>query len=162
MILKKNLSDFNASEIPSGIPYRVGIAVSEWNPEVTGALLDGAMKTLLKVGVLEENIKVIKTPGAFELPLACQWLMKDEQMDGSIAIGCVIQGETRHFDFVCQGVTQGVMDVGLKHNKPVIFCVLTDTDPQQSKDRSGGKHGNKGVECAIALIKMLYLRKQLG
>jgi 6,7-dimethyl-8-ribityllumazine synthase len=162
MILKKNLSDFNASEIPSGIPYRVGIAVAEWNHDITGNLLSGAMETLLTAGVLEENIQVVKTPGAFELPLACQWLLKNGKVDGTIAIGCVIQGETKHFDFVCQGVTQGIMKVGLKFDKPVVFCVLTDQTLQQSQDRSGGKHGNKGVETAIALIKMLYLRKQLG
>ncbi|HLP12466.1 MAG TPA: 6,7-dimethyl-8-ribityllumazine synthase [Flavobacteriales bacterium] len=159
----KNLSEIHRTTIPAAKGMKVGIACAEWNEEVTGNLLAGAITTLEEAGVLRKNISVVYTPGAFELPLACQWLLQKNNIQGVIAIGSVIQGETRHFDFVCQGVTQGIMEVGLKFNKPAIFCVLTDNTLKQAMDRSGGKHGNKGAECAMALVKMvnnsLNLRK---
>ena len=98
-------------------------------------------------------------PGAFELPLGAQLMLDNTDVDGVIVIGVVIQGETRHFDFVCQGATEGIMRVTLEYNSPVSFCLLTDNDMQQSIDRAGGKHGNKGVECALACLKMIELKK---
>ena len=155
-----NLSIYNKELVPNGADFKVGIVVSEWNDNVTLNLLKGSKETLLNNGVHEENIHVYFVPGTFELPLGCQMIFENTFLDGVIAIGCVIQGETRHFDFVCEGTTKGIMDVGLKYNKPAIFCVLTDNNLQQSLDRSGGKHGNKGVECAVALLKMIALTKK--
>jgi len=153
-----NLSAFK-TKVPYGVSsYHIGIVVSEWNSEITHALAQGAMEVFTNAGITAiENISV---PGSFELPLAAQQLFnKYPELDGVIVIGNVIQGETKHFDFVCQGLTQGVMDVMLKFNKPISFCVLTDLNKQQSLDRSGGKHGNKGVECAVALLQMIKLQK---
>lgn len=157
----KNLSVIHQSSLPSGKGRKVGIACADWNANITGKLLKGALEVLEKAGVNKKDIVVIHTPGAFELPLACQWLLEKKKIEGVMAIGSVIEGETRHFDFVCQGVTQGMMDIGLKFNKPAIFCVLTDHTLQQAKDRSGGKHGNKGAECAAALLKMIDLQSSL-
>lgn len=154
-----NLSDYNAEEIPNGADFRVGIVVSEWNDNITLNLLQGALDTLLKHGVDREHIVVKMVPGTFELPLGAQFMFENTFLDGVIAIGSVIQGETKHFDYVCHGTTQGLMDVGLKYNRPCIFCVLTDNNMQQAIDRSGGKHGNKGVECAIAVLKMIAFQK---
>jgi 6,7-dimethyl-8-ribityllumazine synthase len=154
-----NLSDYNKEQVPNGADFKVGIVVSEWNDNITFNLLKGAKETLLANGVAPENIHVYYVPGTFELPMGAQMVLENTFLDGVIAIGCLIQGETKHFDFVCQGTTQGIMDVGLKYNRPVIFCVLTDNTLQQSIDRSGGKHGNKGVECAIALLKMVHLAR---
>jgi 6,7-dimethyl-8-ribityllumazine synthase len=154
-----NLSDYNAEEIPNGADFKVGIVVSEWNENITLNLLQGAMDTLIKHGVGREQIVLKMVPGTFELPLGSQLMFENTFLDGIIAIGSVIQGETKHFDFVCHGTTQGLMDVGLKYNRPCIFCVLTDNTMQQAIDRSGGKHGNKGVECAVALLKMIALKK---
>jgi 6,7-dimethyl-8-ribityllumazine synthase len=156
----KNLSDYQKDRVPNGSDYRVGIVVSEWNDDITLNLLQGAQQTLLDNGVPQDNIVVKFVPGTFELPLGCQFLLEeDEEIDGVIAIGCVIQGETKHFDFVCQGATQGIMEVQLEYNTPVSFCVLTDNTKQQSIDRSGGKHGNKGIECAVALLKMIAFQE---
>ncbi len=154
-----NLSEYNKGLVPFGADFKVGIVVSEWNDTITFNLLKGAKETLLENGVRPDNIHIYYVPGTFELPLGCQMVYENTFLDGVIAIGCVIQGETKHFDFVCQGTTQGIMDVGLKYNKPTIFCVLTDNNMQQSIDRSGGKHGNKGVECAVALLKMIALAR---
>jgi 6,7-dimethyl-8-ribityllumazine synthase len=158
----KNLSDYNKDTIPNGADFKVGIVVSEWNDDITFNLLKGARKTLEDNGVEPENIIVKYVPGAFELPLACQFLLEsDDEIDGVIAIGCVIQGETKHFDFVCQGATQGLMATQIEYNTPISFCLLTDNTRQQSIDRSGGKHGNKGVECAVACLKMIALQVEL-
>jgi len=158
--IHQNLSEYNREQVPSGADFKVGIVVSEWNENITFNLLRGAKETLRSHEVKEENIHVYFVPGAFELPLGCQLVFENTYLDGVIAIGSVIQGDTKHFDFVCEGTTQGIMDVGLKYNKPAIFCVLTDNNLQQAIDRSGGKHGNKGVECAIALLKMINLSRQ--
>ena len=159
---EKNLSAYGKNEIPNGADFKIGIVVSEWNSDITSNLLNGARQTLLDAGVEEDNIVVKNVPGAFELPLGCQLLLEsDEEIDGVIAIGCVIQGDTKHFDFVCQGATQGLMHVNLEYNTPVSFCLLTDNTKQQSIDRSGGKHGNKGVECAVACLKMVALQNSL-
>ncbi len=157
----KNLSEFNPEQIPNGTPFSFGIVVSEWNEHITGNLLKGAKEALLKAGVLESNIQVIWVPGSYELPLSAQYMFEHTKVDGVICIGSVIQGETRHFDFVCEACAQGVKDVSLKYNKPAIFCVLTDNTEQQAIERSGGKHGNKGVECAIAGLKMVAIQHQL-
>ncbi|MBU2019304.1 MAG: 6,7-dimethyl-8-ribityllumazine synthase [Bacteroidetes bacterium] len=154
----RNLSEYNKDFVPNGADFKIGIVVSEWNENITLNLLEGAKQTLLDNGVPASNILVRFVPGAFELPLGAQYLLESTYVDGVIVIGCVIQGETKHFDFVCQGVTQGIMDLNLKHNRPVAFCLLTDTNEQQSIDRSGGKHGNKGVECAVACLKMIELK----
>jgi 6,7-dimethyl-8-ribityllumazine synthase len=151
----RNLSDYKKEDIPNGADYKVGIVVSEWNDQITSNLLKGAKQALVENGVLEQNIFIQYVPGAFELPLGTQYLLEKGEVDGLIAIGVVIQGETKHFDFVCSGTTQGIMDVMLKYNKPIAFCVLTDNNIQQSIDRSGGKHGNKGIEAAIACMKMI-------
>jgi 6,7-dimethyl-8-ribityllumazine synthase len=155
----RNLSEYNKDLVPNGADFKIGIVVSEWNDSITLNLLKGAKQALLENGVLEENILVRFVPGAFELPLAAQYLCEYTDVDGVVAIGVVIQGETKHFDFVCEGTTQGIKDVNLKYNIPVAFCVLTDNTMQQSIDRSGGIHGNKGIECAIACLKMIELKK---
>ncbi len=154
----RNLSEYNAEFIPNGADFKIGIVVSEWNEKITLNLLKGAKKALLDNGVKEENIQVRFVPGAFELPLGCQFMCEKGEVDGVVAIGVVIQGETKHFDFVCDGATQGIKDVNLKYNTPVAFCVLTDNNEQQSIDRSGGIHGNKGIECAVACLKMVGLK----
>lgn len=156
----KDLSAYDTNKIPSASGMRFGITVSEWNAEITTALLDGAQRTLLKNGVEENDIVVEWVPGSFELALGAQLLFEQHELDGVICLGSVIQGETKHFDFVCQSTAQGIMDVGLKFGKPAIFGVLTDNTEQQARDRSGGKHGNKGVECAIAAIKMAFLKRR--
>lgn len=156
----RNLSEFNKDYVPNGADFKIGIVVSEWNDSITLNLLQGAKETLLNAGMKENNIWIRFVPGAFELALGSQYLFEFEDIDGIIAIGAVIRGETKHFDFVCEGTTQGIKDVSLKYNKPIAFCVLTDEHIQQSIDRSGGKHGNKGVECAIACLKMIALKKQ--
>ena len=155
----KNLSTYNKETIPNGADFKIGIVVSEWNDHITSKLLEGALQTLLENGVLEDNIIIHNVPGAFELPLGAQWILRSQPVDGAITIGVVIQGETRHFDFVCSGATQGIMDVMLSENKPVSFCLLTDNTEQQSIDRAGGKHGNKGVEAAVTLLKMIALER---
>lgn len=153
-----NLSNYNKTNIPNAKKFRFGIVVSEWNPEITENLFKGAKKTLELHGVISSNIKRVNVPGSFELIYGCKQLVKTKNFDAVIAIGNVIQGETKHFDFVCSGVAQGIKDLNILYDTPTIFCVLTDNTKQQSIDRSGGKHGNKGVECAIAAIKMAALR----
>jgi 6,7-dimethyl-8-ribityllumazine synthase len=151
----RNLSIYKKEEIPNGSDFKVGIVVSEWNKEITTNLLNGAKQVLIENGVSVENIIIQHVPGAFELALGAQFILEIGKVDGIIAIGVVIQGETKHFDFVCSGTTKGIMDVMLKYNKPISFCLLTDQNIQQSIDRSGGKHGNKGIESAIACMKMI-------
>lgn len=156
----KNLSNYDAAGVPSGAGLRLGLVVSAWNAGITGALRDAAVETLLKHGVALKMLVEEVVPGSFELPLGAQTLLEHRGVDGVICIGSVVRGETPHFDFVCQGVSQGIMDLNLKHGKPVIFCVLTDNTIEQARDRSGGKHGNKGVECAVALLQMCDLVKR--
>jgi 6,7-dimethyl-8-ribityllumazine synthase len=154
-----NLSSYDKATIPSASSFRFGIVVSEWNPEITQNLKKGAVETLLDCGAKEENILTWDVPGSFELVYGCKRMIETQQLDAIIAVGNVIQGETKHFDFVCEGVTQGIVDLNVKYDTPVIYCVLTDNTKQQSIDRSGGKLGNKGVECAVAAIKMAALRQ---
>ena len=158
-----NLSNYDKNKLPSAADYSIGIVVAEWNDDITSRLLEGALQALKENGVKTKNIVVKHVPGAFELPLGCQFLLEsDDSIDGIIAIGCVIQGETKHFDFVCQGTTQGIMSLNLEYNTPITFCLLTDNTKEQSLDRSGGKHGNKGVECAVAVLKMIALQEELN
>ena len=153
-----NLSYYDKATIPNSKTFRFGIVVSEWNPEITRNLQKGAIETLIDCGATKENIISWDVPGSFELVFGCKKMIQSQQLDAIIAIGNVIQGETKHFDFVCEGVTQGIVDLNIKHDVPVIFCVLTDDTKQQSIDRSGGKLGNKGVECAVAALKMAAIK----
>ena len=152
-----NLSEYDKTTIPNAKNLRFGIVVSEWNDTITENLFKGAKDTFLENGVLPEDIIRWDVPGSFELIFGCKKMLETQQIDAIIAIGTVIQGQTKHFDFVCDGVTQGIKDLNIKYDIPTIFCVLTDNTMQQSIDRSGGVHGNKGVECAIAAIKMANL-----
>ena len=139
---------------------KIAVIISEWNSEVTDSLYEGCYQTLLTHGIAKENIEKKMVPGSFELTLAAQWMAQQETTDAVICLGCVIQGETRHFDFICQSVAQGIKDVAMKYNKPVIFGVLTTNNQQQALDRAGGKHGNKGDEAAYSAIQMLdFLEK---
>ena len=153
-----NLSYYDKATIPNAKSFRFGIVVSEWNPDITHNLYLGAEQALLQNGALKENIVKWDVPGSFELIYGCKKLIETNELDAVIAIGNVIQGETKHFDFVCDGVTQGIKDLNIKFDVPIIFCVLTDNTRQQSIDRSGGKHGNKGIESGVAAIKMAALR----
>lgn len=157
----KNLSEYDLASVPSAEDMKFGIVVAEWNYHITGALAQGAVDTLLKHGAKEENIQVKHVPGTFELPLGGQYLAEYTHTDAIILLGCVIQGETRHFDFICDGVTQGTVNLNLKYNKPFIFGVLTTDNEQQALDRAGGRLGNKGDEAAVTAIKMLALRNEL-
>ena len=157
----KNLSEYNKNELPNAADFRFGIVVSEWNSHITQGLYQGAIDALLDCGALESNIVTWNVPGSFELIYGSSQMIKTQYVDCVIAIGSVIKGETMHFEFVCEGVTQGIKDLNVTHDVPVIFCVLTDNNEQQSIDRSGGKHGNKGTEAAIAAIKMAYLKKNI-
>ncbi|MEO9569960.1 MAG: 6,7-dimethyl-8-ribityllumazine synthase [Polaribacter sp.] len=153
-----NLSYYDKATIPNAKSFRFGIVVSEWNPEITKNLHKGAFKTLIDCGATKENIVSWDVPGSFELVYGCKKMIESQQVDAIIAIGNVIQGETKHFDFVCEGVTQGIVDLNIKYDVPVIFCVLTDNTKQQSLDRSGGNLGNKGIECAVAAVKMAAIK----
>lgn len=153
----KNLSDFTTDHLPNVSGKTFAIVVSEWNTEVTHALYTGAYDTLIKHGAKEENILSAKVPGSFELSLGAQKMAQQANIDAVICLGCVIQGETRHFDFICQAVADGITNVSLKYDKPVIFGVLTPNTQEQAMDRAGGKHGNKGDEAAITAIKMIGL-----
>lgn len=158
---KTNLSEHHGA-FPKANQYKIGIVISEWNPEVTEALKKGAIDSLLEHGVPQNNLFTHYVPGSFELPLAAAMLFDaDEELDGVICLGCVIQGETRHFDFISQAVAQGIMRVGLDYEAPVIFGVLTCDTHEQAIDRSGGKHGNKGVEAAVTILKMIQLQRKL-
>ncbi|MFN5704686.1 MAG: 6,7-dimethyl-8-ribityllumazine synthase [bacterium] len=154
----KNLSDFSHTTVPSAKPYRFGIVVAEWNAEITSALLAGAVDSLIENGAEEKNIEVFRVPGTFELTSGAILLAESSKFDAIITLGCVIQGETRHFDFICNAVANGVSNVSIKTQIPVIFGVLTTDNLEQAKDRSGGKHGNKGIEAGITAIKMAQMR----
>lgn len=157
----KNLSSHSSKNLIDISRKRFGIVVSEWNEEVTESLYHGALQTLLDNGAKEQNIISHTVPGSYELSLGAQWLAERSEIDAVICLGCVIQGETRHFDFICDAVAHGITNVSLKYNKPVIFGVLTPNTHQQALDRSGGKHGNKGDEAAITAIKMLGLKQNI-
>lgn len=155
----KNLSDLG--HLPQVNPnWSIVIVKSSWNEEITGGLYEGAFKTLKDAGVSDEKIKTMIVPGSYELPLGAQWAIEKHEADAVICLGSVIRGETAHFDYVCQAVSLGIKDVSLEYNIPVVFGVLTDDNIEQSRARSGGKHGNKGDEAAATALMMLELRDQ--
>lgn len=156
----KNLSEYDKSTLPNAKDLRFGIVVSEWNDKITNGLYKGAYDVLIDVGALPENIIRWNVPGSFELIFGSKKMIETQNVDVVIAIGCVIKGETMHFEFVCEGVTQGIKDLNVAYNIPTIFCLLTDNNEQQSIDRSGGVHGNKGTEAAVAALKMVELNKR--
>lgn len=156
----KNLSEYDKNKIPNAKEFRFGIVVSEWNEEITQGLYKGAYEALIDNGASKDLIFSWDVPGSFELIYGCKKMQETyDMLNAIIAIGSVIEGETKHFDFVCQAVSQGIKDLNVHNDIPVIFCVLTDKNMQQALDRSGGKHGNKGTEAAIAAIKMAHLKK---
>ena len=157
----KNLSSYDLNSVPLAGGFSFGIVVSEWNNEITDTLAQGAVDTLLNHGVAEEDIYLKRVPGTFELSLGAQFMAEYTDTDAIICIGCVIRGETPHFDYICQGVTQGITSVNLEYNLPVIFGVLTTDNLEQAQERAGGKHGNKGVEAAITAIKMAILQEEM-
>ena len=158
---QKNLSTHKKFEAPHAAKFKIAIAVSEYNEDITFALRDGALNTLKKYGVKEKNITVQLVPGAFELPLAAQWLYNHKKADAVICLGCVIKGDTDHDIYINNAVSKAIMDLGLQTAAPFVFGVITPNNHQQAKDRAGGKHGNKGVECAVATLKMLELKAAL-
>ncbi len=153
-----NLSAYNSDAVPDGTSFTVHLVVSQWNDTITSSLQDGTVMTLLKHKVQESNIKVWNVPGSFELIYGAK-KAQSYNPDAVIVIGSVIQGQTKHFDFVCEAVSQGIKDLNVHSEVPVIFCVLTDNTLEQAQDRSGGKHGNKGVEAAVAALQMIALRQ---
>ncbi|MEM0518810.1 MULTISPECIES: 6,7-dimethyl-8-ribityllumazine synthase [Aequorivita] len=156
-----NLSAYDKNTIPNAKDFRFGIVVSEWNHDITEGMFQGAFDALKDCGAINENIVRWNVPGSYELIYGCKRITESyDMLDAVIAIGSVIQGETKHFDYVCEAVAQGIKDLNVQGNIPVIFCVLTDNTMQQAIERSGGKHGNKGTEAAIAAIKMAQLRKE--
>jgi 6,7-dimethyl-8-ribityllumazine synthase len=158
----KNLSDFSHTTVPDAANFKFGIIVASWNVQVTGALYQGAYNALIQHNVAPSNIVSLEVAGSYELVSAADLLLKSQNLAAVICLGCVIQGETKHFDFICSAVATGLVHVGLKHTKPVIFGVLTTHNLQQATDRAGGIHGNKGEEAAITAIKMAYLANNLN
>ena len=157
----KNLSDYELKSVPAADDFKFGIVVSEWNHEITNSLSNGAYQTLLKHGAREENILKKFVPGSFELTLGAQFMAEYSEVDAIICLGCVIRGETPHFESICKSVTHGITELNLTYNIPFIFGVLTTNTLQQAEDRAGGKHGNKGDEAAITAIKMVALQKEM-
>jgi 6,7-dimethyl-8-ribityllumazine synthase len=157
--VNKNLSTYDKATIPNAKDFRFGIVVSEWNENITEGLCRGAIAALTENGVTETNIIRWNVPGSYELVFGAKRMLQTQKVDAIIAIGSVIQGETKHFDFVCSATAHGIKDLNVQSDIPVIFCVLTDNTLQQAIDRSGGIHGNKGVEAAVAAIKMAALRR---
>ena len=154
-----NLSDFNKESLPDSSNMKIGIVVSQWNNKITNGLYNGAYTTLIESGVSENNIEKLEVPGSFELIFGSKILSR-KNVDAIICLGSVIQGETKHFDYVCQAVSNGIKDLNISLDIPVIFGVLTDNTMEQALNRSGGKHGNKGVEAAVTAIKMVHLNQQ--
>lgn len=157
----KNLSVVEGSPVPSAKGYKIGIVWAEWNYEVTEALMRGAKDLLIKQEIAESDLVIYTVPGSFELTLGAQYLAEHTDVDAVICIGCVVQGETRHFDFICNAVANGITNLNIEYNIPFIFGVLTPDNQQQALDRAGGKHGNKGEEAAVTALKMLALRDKL-
>ena len=157
--INNNLSDFNKDSLPDSSDMKIGIVVSQWNNKITDGLFNGTFTTLIESGVSENNIEKIEVPGSFELIFGAKILSRKE-VDAIICLGSVIQGETKHFDYVCQAVSNGIKDLNITLDIPVIFGVLTDNTMEQALNRSGGKHGNKGIEAAVTAIKMAHLNQQ--
>ncbi|MDD2243827.1 MAG: 6,7-dimethyl-8-ribityllumazine synthase [Dysgonamonadaceae bacterium] len=155
-----NLSSYNPETVPNGSNWKIGIVISEWNSSITEKLLEGACNTCKEFGVLENNIFIDYVPGSFELTYGAKNLLEKTDVDAVIILGCVIQGETPHFTFVCEGVTQGITTLNCTYNIPVIFGLLTTSTLEQAEERAGGKLGNKGTEAAITALKMIALNKK--
>ena len=151
----QNLSEYDFNSVPDASNMSIGIVVAEWNKHITEALLEGACNTLERHGVKPENINVKRVPGSFELTYGAKLMAENSDLDAVIILGCVIQGDTPHFDYVCSSVTNGITELNLMHDIPFIFGLLTTNTMEQSEDRAGGKHGNKGDEAAITAIKMI-------
>lgn len=158
----KNLSDFSNTDIPKATEFNFAIVVSQWNDEITNALYQGAVDFLLAHDALAENILTVQVPGSYELTSAADMVLTLKKVDAVICLGCVIQGETRHFDFICEAVSIGLTQISIKHNKPVVFGVLTTDNLQQAQERAGGRHGNKGEEAAATAIQMAALQRFLS
>jgi 6,7-dimethyl-8-ribityllumazine synthase len=156
----QSLSAFDKSSLPDASGMRIGIVVAEWNPEITDALFKGTYETLVSCGLKKDNIYNITVPGSFELPAGAKFISSQHKLDAVICLGCVIQGETRHFEFICQAVANGLTNLSLLHSIPYIFGVLTTETLEQARERSGGIHGNKGIEAAVTAIKMAGLKMQ--
>lgn len=157
-----NLSDYDFNSVPNAENMRFGIVVSEWNNNITGPLLEGAISTLKKHGAKDKNILVQTVPGSFELTFGSAQMIKSGKVDAVIAIGCVVRGDTPHFDYVCAGTTQGIAQLNAEGDIPVIYGLITTNTMQQAEDRAGGRLGNKGDECAITAIKMLDFKEKLA
>ncbi len=157
-----HLSDYDPATVPSAEGMRFGIVVSEWNGEITGALLEGAHATLVRHGAREADVTVLTVPGSFELIYGASRMVKSGRFDAVIAIGCVIRGDTPHFDYICQGTTQGLAQLNAEGQTPVVYGLLTCNDMEQAEMRSGGMLGNKGDECAVTAIKMVDYSRRLG
>jgi 6,7-dimethyl-8-ribityllumazine synthase len=157
--INNNLSDFNKDSLPDSSDMKIGIVVSQWNNKITDGLFNGAFTTLIESGVSENNIEKIEVPGSFELIFGAK-ILSIKDIDAIICLGSVIKGETKHFDYVCQAVSNGIKDLNITLDIPVIFGVLTDNTMEQALNRSGGKHGNKGIEAAVTAIKMAHLNQQ--
>jgi 6,7-dimethyl-8-ribityllumazine synthase len=156
-----NLSDYNQGQVPDAGKMRFAIVVSDWNSQVTHSLLEGAIATLEKHGARKKNIKVWHVPGSFELVSGAAMVIEERFVDAVICLGCVIQGETPHFTFICNGVASGLAEINARGEVPVIFGVLTTNNLQEALDRAGGKHGNKGDEAAVTAISMANLKRIL-
>jgi 6,7-dimethyl-8-ribityllumazine synthase len=156
-----DLSGYDPASVPDAARFKFGIVVAEWNPDITESLLEGAVTALIKHGAIKDNIVIKHVPGSFELTHGAQILAEYYEPDAVICIGCVIQGETPHFTYICQSVTQGITQLNLEYDIPFIFGVLTTLNQQQAMDRAGGKHGNKGIEAAITAIKMATLQNEV-
>ena len=152
-----NNFDLEPDTISEVNKMKFGLVVSTWNKNITDNLFDGAYETLLKYGAKDVNIKKIEVPGSFELIYGCK-KMQNKNVDVIIAIGCIIKGETDHYNYICQSVSNGITQLNIINNIPIVFCVLTDHNVQQSINRSGGKHGNKGIESAVAAIKIACIK----
>ena len=157
-----NLSEYDFNSVPDASMMRFGIVVSEWNSNITGALLEGAVTTLKKHGAKEENILVQTVPGSFELTFGASQMIKSGKVDAVIAIGCVVRGDTPHFDYVCAGTTQGIAHLNATTDIPVIYGLITTNTMEQAEDRAGGKLGNKGDEGAITAIMMVHFKQILN
>ena len=156
-----NLSDYDPKSVPSAEGMRFAVVVSEWNSKITHSLMRGAVDTLLAHGAREEDIQVRMVPGSFELVFGSAQVVKAGVADAVIAIGCLIKGDTPHFDYICQGATQGLAELNVRQDVPVIYGLLTCNNMDQAEDRCGGILGNKGDECAGTAIKMVHYRRQL-
>jgi 6,7-dimethyl-8-ribityllumazine synthase len=156
-----NLSEYNPETVPDASEMRFGIVVSDWNSKITWALLEGAVNTLKKHGTPGTDIVIKHVPGSYELTLGAQFLAEYDDLDAVICLGCVIQGDTPHFTYICQGVTQGITQLNMEYNLPFVFGVLTTNTIEQAEERAGGIYGNKGDEAAITAIKMAALQREM-